>query len=61
MTISNHKQKKEKQSGIAIDESFRDELRQFCAERNLVAKGLISTVMRKYFKEVRENEKTTKT
>jgi len=50
------KQKKEKQSGIAIDESFRDELRQFCAERNLVAKGLISTVMRKYFKETKEAE-----
>jgi hypothetical protein len=59
MTTSNHKQNKEKQTGIAIDLSFRDELRQFCAERNLVAKGLISTVMRKYFKEVRENEKTT--
>jgi hypothetical protein len=53
------KKKKEKQSGIAIDESFRDELRQFCAERNLVAKGLISTVMRKYFKEVIENETNT--
>jgi hypothetical protein len=53
------KQKKEKQSGIAIDLSFRDELRQFCAERNLVAKGLISTVMREYFKKVKDNETIT--
>ena len=52
------KPKKEPQTCIAIEASFRDELRQFCSERGLIAKHLLTKVMREYFKN--ENTKETR-
>jgi hypothetical protein len=51
------KPKKEPQTCIAIETAFRDELRAFCAERGLIAKQLVCTVLRQHFEKVRQDGK----
>jgi hypothetical protein len=54
------KPKKEPQTCIAIETAFRDELRAFCAERGLIAKHLLTKVMREHFKNEKENTTQTR-